>query len=310
MSDQQPDQQPEGAAPAQPPAAVPAPPAVPPPPPPAAAAAAAAAAPVRSTLANLYARWTLDIIPCLGQACAALCRDYPHEFKRVPNARLTTLAELLYRTGYDSRYLDEQGRKSMLMPVFGDSDGCVGGERSGAFHQAADALRCRAKDFVHRVFTTGEAQLRNAFRDAAITFENYLRTVDGNVVTDANVRLTRHFDDVVTILRTREFAAGLGLPPAPAAPWPFNQTWHGDGAMLVSAVTKRAQASGGTPIVTDAEFQQIQQIATFGAETIEAVLTVPAPGRTNEITDTIIDQAYRWGRAIAELTGTPGVPAF
>ena len=252
----------------------------------------------------------MDIIPSLGQPCAALCRDYPHEFKNVPATTLATLADLLYRTGYDSSYLDEQGRKALLMPVLGDSDGCKGGERSGVFHRSADALRCRAKDFVQRVFTTGEAQLRNAFRDAATTFESYLRTVDGNVVADANVRLTRHFDDVVTILRRREFAAGLGLPSAPAAPWPLNRTWDGNGAMLVFAVTKRAQASGGTPIVTDEEFLQIQRIATFGAETIEAVLTVPAIGTVDATTDMVIDQAYRWGRAIAELTGTPDVPAF
>jgi hypothetical protein len=80
--------------------------------------------------------------------------------------------------------------------------------------------------------------------------------------------------------------------------------------MLVYAVTKRAQASGGTPIVTDEEFLQIQRIATYGAETIEAVLTVPAIWTTDATTDTVIDQAYRWGTAIAELAGTPGVPAF
>jgi hypothetical protein len=275
-------------------------------------AQAQAAAPGRRMLANLYERWTLDIIPCLGQPCAELCRDYPQEFKNVPADTLATLADLLYRTGYDSSYLDEQGRKALLMSVLGDSDGCMGGARSGVFHRSADALRCRANDFVNRVFTTGEAQLRNAFRDAATTFQSYLRTVDGNVVADANVRLTKHFDDVVTILQTREFAAGLGLPPAPAAPWPLNLTnpiWDGDGAMLVYAVTKRAQASGGTPIVKNEEFLQIQRIATYGAETIQAVLTGAAISSTNKTTDTVIDQAHRWSTAITELTGTPGVPA-
>lgn len=273
-------------------------------------AVAAVAAPGRRTLANLYERWTLDIIPCLGQPCAELCRDYPQEFKNVPAATLATLADLLYRTGYDSSYLDEQGRKALLMSVLGDSDGCKEGARSGVFHRSADALRCRANDFVNRVFTTGEAQLRNAFRDAATTFQSYLRTVDGNVVADANVRLTKHFDDVAAILQTPQFAHGLGLPPAPAAPWPLSRAWDGDGAMLVDAVTKRAQASGGKPIVTHEEFLQIQRIATYGAETIQAVLTDPAIFTINTTTDTLIDQAHRWSTAIAELTRTPDVPAF
>jgi hypothetical protein len=261
----------------------------------------AAASASRPTIADLYERWTLDIIPSLGQPCAALCRDYPQEFKNVPTATLGTLADLRYRTGYDSNYLDEQSRKALLMPVLGESDGVKGGNRSDGFHRSADALRGRAKDFVQRVFTTGEAQLRNAFRDAATTFQRYLTTVDGNVVADADVRLRKHFDDVVAILQTTQFAAGLGLPAAAGAPWPLNQTWDGDGAMLVQAVTKRAQASGGTPIVTDEEFLQIQRIASYGAETIEAVLTVPAIWTTDTTTDAAIDQAYRWWTAITEL---------
>ena len=84
--------------------------------------------------------------------------------------------------------------------------------------------------------------------------------------------------------------------------------------MLVYAVTKRMQASGGKPIVTDEEFLQIQRIATYGAETIEAVLTVGAiwtrGTSSDRITDQVIDQAHRWWTAIDELTRTPDVPAF
>jgi hypothetical protein len=278
----------------------------------------------RPTIANLYELWTLDIIPCLGQPCATLCRDYPHEFKTVPDPTLDTLADLLYRTGYDSKYLDEQGRKALLMPVLGDSDGAMGGERSGAFHQSADALRCRAKDFVHRVFTTGEDQLREAFRDAATSFQNYLTAVDGTVVFNADKRLTVHFNEVVSVLQEPQFANGLGLPSAPASPpapgvgWPLggtplsgmpiNKNWHGDGAMLVYAVTKRAQASAGTPVVTDVQFLQMQRIATYGAHTIEAVLNVPTIWTDNLITNEAISLAYRWWTSIAELTGESVTP--
>jgi hypothetical protein len=269
--------------------------------------AAAAAAHGRPTIATLYELWTLDIIPCLGQPCAALCRDYPHEFKNVPAATLATLADLRYRTGYDSRYLDEQGRKVLVMPVLGESDGAKGGQRSGAFHQSADALRCRARDFVWRVFDTGEDQLRGAFRDAASSFKKYLTAVEGNVVADARVRLTGHFGDVVAILQAPQFAAGLGLPPAPGAGWPLNlaSASDGDGAVLVCAVTTRAQASGGKPIVTDVEFEQIQRIAMYGGETIEAVLNVPAIWDNDGIANEAITLAYLWSSAIAELAGRP-----
>src|SRR6266487_2339233 len=208
----------------------------------------ATAGPTRPILADLYERWTLDIIPCLGQPCAVLSRDYPQEFKNVPEATLATLSDLRYRTGYDSNFLDDERRKALLMPILGDSDGARSRERSGPFHRSADGLRSRAKDFVQRVFDTGEKQLRDAFRDAATTFQKYLTTVDGSVVADANIRNKRHFDVVVGILQTKDFAAGLALPSAPGPPWPLNRSFDGDGAMLVRAITTRAQASGGKTI--------------------------------------------------------------
>jgi hypothetical protein len=261
----------------------------------------------RPLLADLYERWTLDIIPCLGQPCAALCRDYPQEFKTMPAGTLGTLADLLYRTGYDSDFLDEQGRKALIMPILGDSDGYKRREGSGPFQRSADALRSRAKDFVQRVFTTGEDQLRDAFRDAVTTFQKYLTTVDGNVVADADTRYKKHFDDVVAILQTPQFGAGLGLPPAPAAPWPLRRSFDGDGAMLVRAVSKRAEATSGKPIVTDEEFLQIQRVASYGAETIEAVLTQANILTNKAAADNAISLAYRWWTSIAELTGMPAV---
>jgi hypothetical protein len=279
-----------------------------------AAAGAAAGSGGRKPIADLYERWTLDIIPCLGQPCGVLCRDYPQEFKNVPVATLVTLADLLYRTGHDSTYLDEQGRKALIMPVLGDSDGYKGREGSGPFQRSAEALRSRAKDFVQRVFTTGEDQLRDAFRDAVISFQKYLTTVDGNVLNDANTRYKKHFDDVVTILQTKDFGAGLGLPPAPSgAPrtWPLGNDVDGDGAMLVHAVSRRAQGTAGKPIVTDEEFMQMQRIAFYGAETIQAVLTDAKiltdkdPKVSNDAADGAISLTYRWWTAIAELTAMP-----
>jgi hypothetical protein len=271
---------------------------------------AMAAAPPRPRLAALYQLWTLDVIPGLGQTCAVLCRDHPQEFKNVPAKTLLTLGDLQYRTGFDSTYLDDAGRRALVMPVLGESDGTKTRERSGPFHQSADALRNRAKDFVQRpVYSTGQGQLRDAFRDAATTFQQYLTTVNGNVVDDATLRLGTHFNVVIGILQTKDFANGLGLPPAPAAPpnWPLIPAWDGDGAHLVQAITERAKMpTGGMPI-KETEFSQIQRIAFYGAATITATLTDAAIWTTDANTDAAITLAYRWGTAIVELTGPLGV---
>ena len=76
--------------------------------------------------------------------------------------------------------------------------------------------------------------------------------------------------------------------------------------MLVQAICRRDKEISGGQIITDERFLQIQRIATYGARTIEAVLTDPVilTGPATQNADDAITLAYRWFTAIAEFTGT------
>jgi len=252
-------------------------------------------------IGDMYERWTLDVVTCLGRTCAALFQDHPLEFKRVPPGIAVSLAELRYRTGFDETYLDDQQRMALAGPILGDSDGYGQHASSSVFHRSASAVRERAKDFVLRVYTTGEREARDAFRDAATTFQLYLTTVNGNVLADANARLAKHFDVVVSILRTNEFAAGLGVPPAPQAPWPLDLSPDGNGAFLVHTVARRISGETSAPIaVSDEEFLQAQRVASYGAVTIDRILQDKRIWVDDTAADEAISLAYRWCTSLKE----------
>lgn len=260
----------------------------------------------KTQVGDLYERWTLDIVTALGNTCANILQDHPQEFKGVPTPIVDSLARFRYQTGYDAQILSSSQRLSLVTPLLGVSDGDAQFPRQGAFHHAAMALRERARDFVQRVYDTGEAQLRDAFRDAVTTLQKYLTSVSGAVYNDADKRISRHFGLVVAVLQTKEYAAGLGLPPAPANPWPLDLTADGDGAFLIHAIAARAVPGSEVPLPpTDEEFLQTQRIGSYGATTIDRVLTDTEILTDDASTDAAIGFAYRWWTSINERANTP-----
>jgi hypothetical protein len=260
----------------------------------------------KTVVGDLYERWTLDIVTSLGRPCALILQDHPQEFRLVPQSIVKSLATFRYQTGYDAGVLSDNQRLALVSPLLGASDGAAQPNRSGAFHHAATAVRERARDFVQRVFDTGEAQLRDAFRDALSTLQKYLTSVSGAVYDDANRRVSTQFELVVAVLQTQQYAAGVGLPPAPKSPWPLNLAIDGNGAFLVHVIAERAGPDSGVPFTpTDEEFLQIQRIASYGAATIDRVLTDPSILTNADTANDAIGLAYRWWTSICERAGLP-----
>lgn len=258
-----------------------------------------------SAVAVLYELWTLEVVIDLGVVCGSVVSGGAQQFKGLSATTADDVALLQFRTGYDERHLDATQRSGLCTPLLGASDGTRHEDTTAAFHQGATALRQAAADFVQRSFDTGEQQLRNAFRDASRSFGAYLDGVDGAVVESAARRLDSHLDEVVTVLRDRQFSGGLGLPPAPAAPWPRLGELSGDGAALVRALDHQGSDGGLTtrPPVDEAEFLTIQRIADQGAAAIDAVLADPGFPDDGDA-DTAINGVYRWWTALRDYRGT------
>jgi hypothetical protein len=255
-------------------------------------------------VAHLYELWTLDVVTDLGVVCGSVFASHAQQFKNVGSATADSMARLRYTTGSDDQHLDAGQRSDVCTPLLGASDGTRHDDTESAFHQAAAGVRQAAVDFVQRSFDGGEQQLRNAFRDAAKSFRAYLTGVEGSVAASAVRRIETHFDEVTAVLRDPQFSGGLGLPPAPNAPWPRFGDLGGDGASLVEALEREASTAGlaaGEPI-DQAEFVAIQRIADQGAASIDAIFA-DATMAKDAAADASINGAYRWWTAIRDYRG-------
>lgn len=257
-------------------------------------------------LERLYERWTLEVVPALAPAAAALFKGRPQRFKQVGAPVVESLARFHYRTGYDDTHLESMQRQALIAPLLGESDGIVHEDMS-EFHRTAGAVRMAAVDFAQRSEQTGEAQLRAAFRDTVTTFARYLTSILGAVVDHALLRTEPYFDEMVTVLQSGPFAGGFGLPPAPSGgTWPFELELDGDGAVLIEEIgDQAASADIATPRRADqAMFIITQRIGHFGRRTIQG--TLASSDLNDAETDALIDDAYRWWTALRNLrNGSP-----
>jgi hypothetical protein len=255
-------------------------------------------------VARLYELWTLDVVTDLGAACGSVFERHPQQFKNVGGTTADALAVLRYVTGSDDEHLDADQRTELCTPLLGESDGARHADAASAFHQVAAGLRQAAVDAVQRSFDTGDQQLRTAFRDAVKSFHAYLTVMEGAVTASAVRRLVSHFDEVVGVLQDANFSGGLGLPPAPADPWPRFGEVGGDGAALIEAIDREASNVGLTTRVPldQAEFVAVQRIADHGATTIDGIFADPSLPDSGDV-DTAIDVTYRWWTAIRDFRG-------
>src|SRR5207253_1248599 len=149
-------------------------------------------------------------------------------------------------------------------------------ELSGAFCEAAKAIRAAAIAYSERVYDTGEPMLRQAFVDAARHFDAYLTTLDGSVVANADADSKPIFIKSAQVLSDDGVAKAFGLPPAPRNHWPVpdledrgGRYLDGNGAYLVEEVARVLQARKG---MAQQQFLALQRAAAAGARTIDGVL--------------------------------------
>jgi hypothetical protein len=253
-------------------------------------------------VAQLYELWTLDVVTDLGAACGTVFASHPQQFKKVGQATADTIARLRFRTGNDESHLDANQRSDLCTPLLGASDGSRHDDTASAFHQAAAGVQQAAVEFVQQSFDSGEQQLRNAFRDAAKTFRAYLTGVEGAAAESAVRRVGAHLDEVVTVLGDQQFSGGLGLPPAPSAPWPRFGDLNGDGATLVETLDHQASENGlsAHEPIDEADFVAIQRIADQGAASIDTIFADATLAKDADA-DNAINGAYRWWTAIRDF---------
>lgn len=254
-------------------------------------------------LSKLYAFWTMD---CIIEVTHAIAEDYvrrPRHYKRVPKDIAKVLTEFRTRLGTDPNWPDLTQRAGIYGALIGESDGRPETDGESQFHQLSAALRAAAVSFAERVYDTGAGMLRQAVRDAALSMNAYLNSLEGPVIGATAGQTGRIFGVAAALLTTEKIAAVFGLPNAPDDPksWPINGDYDGDGAYLVEEISRVLQPLA-TGTVSQQTFSVLQRLAFYGDEVINTVLnevdkwTAKGKAGDKEL-DELIQSAYSWETA-------------
>jgi hypothetical protein len=263
--------------------------------------------PPHSDIAGMYARWALDVVVRLAQE--GIATDFvsrPRQYGEVDGGVAQILGDFCYRSGTDPDFPDLGKRELILLPILGPSDG-LKGEHASEFHMVSGALRAAADAFANRIFSTGEEFLRNAFRDAAVTFQSYLRPFESSAAAANTDRQSRSaFEKAVRVLLDAKVTGVFGRPqPAKAPNWPLGGSFDDNGALVIKHVSEALDTSAGP--IPESAFIVMQRIADFGQRTIQGVLN--GEFDTNDRADSLIQLTYRWKTALDELGRSIGSTA-
>lgn len=244
-------------------------------------------------IADMYERWTLDSVIEVVQAISMHFVYEPNLYRLVPEDIATILQDFWYKSGTEPNFPDLDKRMMIFAPILGPSDGNVG-EHMSDFHMNSGALKQSADKFTNRIFDTGEGILREDFRNAAITFQAFLRPFEDNtVVTIGDTQTRGMFAKAVQVLLNEAVTSVIARPPASDPNWPQGGTYDVNGALVIEKFTQALETTLG--IIPQGKFIFGQQIGFFGKKTIKMVLEANlGPDISADELDEIISSAYQW----------------
>lgn len=253
------------------------------------------------TISGMYERWTLDCVVEVVMAVAVDFVNRPRQYRLVPESIADVLQAFWYQSGVDPGLPDLHKRERVFGSLIGGSDG-KRGDYTCQFHRDAAAVMQRADDFTNRVFSTGEGNLRQAFRDEVITFRSYLETLEDNSVVEIGDRQTRSvFDKAVEVLLDPTVCGVFGHTPASVSDWPLAGSYDKNGAQVLEAVTTALETSTG--VVSQSQFVVVQRIGSVGAASIDGVLDADLTTDSSaQDLDRLIHLTYSWKTSRDALT--------
>lgn len=288
-------------------------------------------------IATMYERWTLDYIIELVQLISLdfVCR--PAQYRLVSQDISEILQDFRFLTGTDPKFPSRMQRSMTFEATLGLSDGIgmvmetknssptagVAGTGSvmsitpeGAqFKKMSAELRERARAYTERQVTQGEGQLLQAFLDAGVTIQSYLRPIDdeNNVVIIGNTQTKAIFDKAALVLRDKTVSGRFGRPSATRDTWPLGGLLDGNGSLLIQEIGKvliqGMMAASTLMPLSQNKFDVMQRIASYGSLTISGVFDgsfsadpEESLASRKERFESLISAAYSWKTALDTLT--------
>jgi hypothetical protein len=252
-------------------------------------------------LAQLYQRWTLDIIPSLGYAVSLDFSHRPELYKDIKNTTAKNLTNIQSQYGYAPDFPNRDIRLMLLKPIFGLSDGHRNGnDNVSAFKKARMPVLTAAAGFAENAQPTAFPMHRERIRSAIVPLRRYMEDLEGASFEQTSLRVSKLFDTAAAILRAAEVARVFGINGTIDNDWPLKST-NSEGAKLVEKMTTQLPDMPHGIIARDS-FVSMQRLAEKGYQSISMILDNDIDS-DNDLLDALTAQLYAWGSELRLIGG-------
>jgi hypothetical protein len=258
-------------------------------------------------LARLYGQWAFNFMVNIASAIATDFTERPQHYQNVPEDMSTVLAGFRSLLGSHPDWPDAQQRISVFR-VLGSA--CLAGA----------PLREAALVYVEAGSELNRDLLLDAFGDAAVSFRNQIKTVEGQSLEIGCRQVSAIFNNAIKLFRSDAIMRVFGLAPAPTDDdWPIAGHLKAEGANLATELIRALDAGNvarallGGPkregvgalepksifiSMTHNKFNLLQQVAWYGGLAISGTLT--NFDRRDDLLP-LIGNTYRWTKALQRI---------
>jgi hypothetical protein len=257
-------------------------------------------------IGTLYGRWAFNFMVEIATAVAHDFTERPQHYRQVSDELVRILIGFRSSMGSHPDWPDTQQRTTIFRAL-------------GAASLAGGPLREAALVFVESGTDLNRDLLTDAFRDAAESFRNQLKTVEGHALDTGAHQVELIFTNARKVFQSEALMRAFDLPPAPKNDdWPLGGALKGDGTQLATELIRmldggnfsrtllsgpRRDTAGSLepkPLrfsMTQNKFILLQQVAWYGGLAISGTMNNahqqdPLP---------LIDNTYKWTKALQRL---------
>ncbi len=258
-------------------------------------------------IGRLYGQWAFNFMVDIACAIADDFSERPQHYQNVPDELIRILSGFRSLLGSHPDWPDAQQRIALFRVL-------------GAASLAGAPLREAALVFAEAGTEVNRDLLMDAFRDAAGSFRNQMKTVEGQSLEFGCRQISMIFSNAIQLFQSDAIMRVFDLAPAPKdEDWPIAGHSKGEGTNLATELIRALDSSnlarallGGPkrevagapepkPIrisMTQNKFILLQQTAWYGALAISGIMA--DSDRQDDLLP-LVGNTYKWTKALQRL---------
>lgn len=246
----------------------------------------------RDPISELYRRFILDPMVEVARAVSHDFVRNPSRYRGLPENLVSIFSGFRNQSGSDVNWPSGAQRADLFGPVFGH-----------AFRSTSTDLMEAAVSLVDRSVDKESDAHADRIRDSAIAFREHLRSIDRSRIVAAVAGTDSVFQSAVEVFKSEGIARLYGLSPIKSDLWPFDGTTAVDspsasGGLLIEEVQRAIRVFDNGPLVTHHLFALFQNVAHYGSQTIDIVLSDSAGWNKPNWAQNLSRTAYNWEKSL------------